>query len=315
VIRTEELGRTFGQTTAVDSLSFEVKEGELFGLVGPDGAGKTTTLRMLAGVLRSTSGDAWLAGKSVVRDPESVKHDLAYMPQRFGLYEDLTVLENLGFYADIYEVPRKERPERLDRLFEFSGLGPFRDRLAGKLSGGMKQKLGISCALIHQPRVLLLDEPTFGVDPVSRRELWIIVHEMVAQGVTALVSTSYMDEAERFDRLAMLHRGRVLALDTPDALRGTESGELLDIQVDRPRRARDVMTAQPGVRSAVMFGDRIHVEVDRAGEAGRLEEALRAGSLRPHGTRVIEPSLEDAFVKRIAEADREGAGRTAGDPA
>ncbi|MGQ0723454.1 MAG: ABC transporter ATP-binding protein [Candidatus Eiseniibacteriota bacterium] len=217
MIRVENLGRRFGTVVAVDSLSFEVREGELFGLVGPDGAGKTTTQRMLAGVLRPTQGDAVIDGTSVVRDPERGKHHVAYMSQRFGLYADLTVMENLRFYADLYRVPGAERDARLERLFEFSGLGPFRDRLAGKLSGGMKQKLGLSCALIHRPKLLLLDEPTFGVDPVSRRELWIIVHEMVAEGVTALVSTSYLDEAERFDRLAMLDRGRIIALDAPQA--------------------------------------------------------------------------------------------------
>jgi ABC-2 type transport system ATP-binding protein len=219
LIRVEGLGRRFGDFVAVDSLSFEVRSGELFGLVGPDGAGKTTTLRMLAGVLRPTSGDAVIDGTSVVQHPERGKHDVAYMSQRFGLYADLTVMENLHFYADLYRVPRAERDARLERLFEFSGLGPFGDRLAGRLSGGMKQKLGLSCALIHRPKILLLDEPTFGVDPVSRRELWIIVHEMVGEGVTGLVSTSYMDEAERFDRLAMLDRGRILALDSPASFR------------------------------------------------------------------------------------------------
>ncbi|HSN67646.1 MAG TPA: ABC transporter ATP-binding protein, partial [Thermoanaerobaculia bacterium] len=200
-VRAAGLTRRFGDLTAVDDLSFEVRRGELFGVVGPDGAGKTTTLRMLAGVLRPTAGDAAIHGLSVSTDAERIKIMTAYMPQRFGLYADLTVLENLHFYADLYRVPRGEREPRLARLFEFSGLGAFRDRLAGKLSGGMKQKLGLSCALIHQPALLLLDEPTFGVDPISRRELWLIIHEMVASGVTAVVSTSYLDEAERFDRL------------------------------------------------------------------------------------------------------------------
>ena len=196
-----------GERLAVAGLDFEVAPGELFGLVGPDGAGKTTTLRMLAGVLRPSSGDAIVDGISVVADPEAVKPRLAYMSQRFGLYTDLTVDENLEFYADLFGVPRGERAARRERLFAFSNLEPFRDRLAGKLSGGMKQKLGLSCALIHEPRVLLLDEPTFGVDPVSRRDLWRIVHEMVGRGVTAIVSTAYLDEAERFDRLALLHDG------------------------------------------------------------------------------------------------------------
>ncbi|OYV68049.1 MAG: multidrug ABC transporter ATP-binding protein, partial [Gemmatimonadetes bacterium 21-71-4] len=178
------LRRAFGGAVAVDDLSFDVGRGELFGLVGPDGAGKTTTLRMLAGVLPPTAGDALVHGVSVARDPEGVKHHIAYMSQRFGLYADLTVRENIDFYADLYRVPAADRPARLERLYHFSNLGQFERRLAGQLSGGMKQKLGLCCALIHQPEILLLDEPTFGVDPISRRDLWLIVHEMVAQGVT-----------------------------------------------------------------------------------------------------------------------------------
>ena len=185
-VELDGLTRRFGALTAVDRLTFTVGRGELFGLVGPDGAGKTTTLRMLAGVLRPSAGDARLLGVSVARDPERVKHSIAYMAQRFGLYGDLTVAENLDFYADLYRVPRAERPARLERLFRFSALGPFRSRLAGQLSGGMKQKLALSCCLVHEPAILLLDEPTFGVDPISRRDLWLIVHEMVAGGTTVV---------------------------------------------------------------------------------------------------------------------------------
>lgn len=279
-IRVEQLTRSFWGLTAVDDLSFEVKQGDLFGLVGPDGAGKTTTLRMLAGVLRPTSGDAEMAGVSIVRYPERVKHRLAYMPQRFGLYADLTVLENLYFYADLYRAPKAERDERLERLFAFSNLGPFGDRLAGNLSGGMKQKLGLSCALVHRPDVLLLDEPTFGVDPVSRRDLWLIVHEMVAQGVTAVVSTAYMDEAERFDRMALLHRGRILALDTPEALQKTIRGELLEVRVDQVRKAREAVRSLPVVQRAAAFGDRLHLTVSSAlKEAPTVEAALREAGL------------------------------------
>jgi ABC-2 type transport system ATP-binding protein len=304
VIRLERLTRRFDDVLAVDALSFEASKGELFGLVGPDGAGKTTTLRMLAGVLAPTSGDAFVDGTSVAKDPERVKHHLAYMSQRFGLYTDLTVQENLHFYADLYRVPKSERDARLARLFEFSGLGPFRDRLAGNLSGGMKQKLGLSCALIHRPALLLLDEPTFGVDPVSRRELWVIVHEMVAEGVTALVSTAYMDEAERFDRLALIHRGRLLALDAPDAVRASVHGQMRELRVARPRAARDVAASQPGVRHATVFGDRIHVTLERPDAGPALETALAAAGLAPESSRVIEPTLEDAFVNKIAEAER-----------
>ncbi len=302
------LTRHFGDLVAVDGLSFEVGRGELFGLVGPDGAGKTTTLRMLAGVLPPSAGDAVVLGTSVARDPERVKHDLAYMSQRFGLYGDLTVRENLEFYADLYEVPRAERSARLERLYRFSNLEPFADRLAARLSGGMKQKLGLSCALIHEPRVLLLDEPTFGVDPVSRRDLWIIVHEMVSRGVTAIVSTAYMDEAERFDRLALLHRGRVVALESPEALQSELAGRLVGLRVDRVRAARDVAVRVPGVVRATVFGEWLHVTVaDGESVSTRLEQALRAAGLAVHERRPLDPSLEDVFMDRVAEADAVGA--------
>jgi len=220
----DALTRRFGDVTALDALSFQVAAGELFGIVGPDGAGKTTTLRVLAGVLAPTSGDATVGGTSVTRDPEGVKHRIAYMSQRFGLYGDLTVRENIDFYADLYGVPRRERPKRLERLYAFSHLGQFEQRLAANLSGGMKQKLSLCCALIHEPEVLLLDEPTFGVDPISRRELWLIVHEMVAHGITAVVSTAYLDEAERCDRVALLYAGRLAELDAPAAIQARYRG-------------------------------------------------------------------------------------------
>lgn len=297
------LTKKFDELVAVDELSFEVAAGELIGLVGPDGAGKTTTLRMLAGVLRPSSGDALLDGRSVAHDPEGVKHRIAYMSQRFGLYADLTVQENLNFYADLYRVPRRERSARLHRLFEFSNLGPFRDRLAGNLSGGMKQKLGLSCALIHQPEILLLDEPTFGVDPVSRRELWIIVHEMVAEGVTAVVSTAYLDEAERFDRVVLLHRGRILALDSPERLQRSLAGQLLEVRVEEPRRAREVVAAQPGVRQVNVCGDRLHLTVSDAERDGPpVGDALRRAGFSSVETKSIAPSLEDVFVSRVGEA-------------
>ncbi len=302
MLRVEGLGRRFGDVVAVNDLTFAVDRGELFGLLGPDGAGKTTTLRMLAGVLRPSTGDALINGISVVRDPEATKRQIAYMSQRFGLYGDLTVLENLAFYADLYQVPRQERAARMERLFHFSNLGPFKDRLAGKLSGGMKQKLGLSCALIHQPELLLLDEPTFGVDPISRRDLWLIVHDMVAQGVTVVVSTAYMDEAERFDRLAVLHQGRLLALDRPTALQQALEGEILSLQVDHPRIARDLAVGLPAVRRATVFGDRLHVTL-RTGsqDAGGLLAALASGGVTVAGSNPVTPSMEDVFIALVAE--------------
>jgi len=302
-IRVRDLGRRFGPVAAVDRLSFDVAPGELFGIVGPDGAGKTTTVRMLAGVLRPTSGEVLVAGISVVRDPEGVKRRIAYMAQRFGLYEDLTVRENLDFYADLYGVPRDARPERYERLFTFSGLAPFSSRLAGRLSGGMKQKLSLSCALVHEPEILLLDEPTFGVDPISRRDLWLILHEMVARGTTILVTTAYMDEAERCDRVALLHEGRLLALAPPRELQEELEGGILEVRVEPSRRAADVLRVQQGVRRAAPYGDVVHVSVPGGMAAWpALREALEREGLRPADAAAVEPSLEDVFLARTAES-------------
>jgi ABC-2 type transport system ATP-binding protein len=293
-----DLSRRFGDTRAVDQLTFAVRTGELFGIVGPDGAGKTTTLRMLAGVLRPSSGDATVGGVSIARNPEGIKPRIAYMPQRFGLYVDLTVQENLDFYADLHGVPRDARAKRYERLFAFSGLKPFRHRLAGALSGGMKQKLGLSCALVHHPDVLLLDEPTFGVDPLSRRDLWLIIHEMVAGGMTVVVSTAYLDEAERCDRVALFHNGRLVALDTPTALQRRLAGKLRAIRTDAPRRARDLLRQVATVAQATLFGDVIHValqEGDADWEIGR--SALTTAGVTITEDTLIDPSLEDVFIQ------------------
>lgn len=218
-ITTSGLTRRFGDTVAVDGLTFDVEEGEVFGLVGPDGAGKTTTMRLLTGILDPTSGDGWVRGRHIVSEAEGLKEDIAYMSQRFGLYEDLTVMENILFYADIYCVPRGEREGKVEKLLGFSGLLPFKNRLAGNLSGGMKQKLGLACALIHTPRVLFLDEPTNGVDPVSRRDFWQILYGLLKERVSILYSTSYLDEAERCRRVGLIHKGKMLRCDFPDAIK------------------------------------------------------------------------------------------------
>jgi len=304
IVRVNRLTRRFGGGTAVDALTFDVARGELFGLVGPDGAGKTTTLRMLAGVLPPSDGDAEIEGISVARDPEGVKPHIAYMAQRFGLYEDLTVRENLDFYADLYRVPKRERAARLERLYAFSRLGEFEDRLAGALSGGMKQKLSLSCALIHQPRLLLLDEPTFGVDPISRRDLWFILHEMVANGVTVIVSTSYLDEAERCDRVALLDAGAMLALDAPATLQETLPGRLFEVAVTIPRRARDVLRGSTLVRSATLFGPVLHVQLEDDATIEAALELLARHDLRPDHVAPITASLEDIFLDRVGRRGR-----------
>ena len=297
LVSVRALTRRYGGTVAVGELSLDVRSGELFGMVGPDGAGKTTTLRMLAGVLPPSAGDAVIAGVSVARDPEGVKPFTAYMAQRFGLYEDLTVRENIEFYADLYRVPRAERPARLERLYRFSALGEFEQRLAGALSGGMKQKLALSCCLIHHPRLLLLDEPTFGVDPISRRDLWLILHEMVAEGTTVIVSTSYLDEAERCDRVALLHEGRALAVDSPAALQRSLAGRLVEVSTAAPRATRDALRAHPAVQRATLFGETVHAVLSPGADPGVLRQAEGVHDVQP-----IEVSLEDVFIERVGAA-------------
>jgi len=218
-IKAVNLTRKFGNLTAVNNLNLEIEEGEIFGLVGPDGAGKTTTMRLLTGILDPTSGEGWVYGKHIVKEAEPLKEHIAYMSQRFGLYEDLTVEENIKFYADVYCVPQQERAAKFDKLLGFSVLTPFKKRFAGKLSGGMKQKLGLACALIHTPKVLFLDEPTNGVDPVSRRDFWRILYDLLKEKVTILYSTSYLDEAERCRRVGLIHKGNLLRCEMPDKIK------------------------------------------------------------------------------------------------
>jgi len=299
-ISLQDLTRRFGSQTAVDGLAFQVRQGELFGIVGPDGAGKTTTLRMLAGVLPPSDGAGVIHGVDVAQDPEGVKPFIAYMSQQFGLYQDLTVGENIRFYADLYRVPKAQRPARLERLFAFSNLGDFQDWLAGNLSGGMKQKLALCCALIHQPTVHLLDEPTFGVDPISRRDLWLILHEMVEEGVTVLVSTSYLDEAERCDRVALLHGGQVLALGSPQELMGQLPGEVVAVEGGDPRKVRDLLKSLPGVAGTALFGNVVHVVLEGGdGHLQRLIEAAAEAGVPRQGIQVAEPSLEDVFLHLV----------------
>jgi len=227
-IKTDNLTRKFGNLVALDSLNLEVGEGEIFGLVGPDGAGKTTTMRLLTGILDPTSGDAWVYNKHTVKESESLKEQIAYMSQRFGLYEELSVIENINFYADIYGVEKDKRQENIERLLRFSGLLPFKERFAGKLSGGMKQKLGLACALIHTPKVLFLDEPTNGVDPVSRRDFWNILYDLLKEKVTIFCSTCYLDEAERCRRVGLMHKGKLLRCDTPEAIKKERNVKTLE---------------------------------------------------------------------------------------
>ena len=300
-IRTHGLRRAFGELIAVAGLDLNVAEGEIFGLVGPDGAGKTTTMRMLTGILPPTAGTAEVAGCDVVLQADRLKDHIGYMSQRFGLYPDLTVQENLAFYADIYAVPRRELAARTDRLLGFSNLTPFKQRLAGNLSGGMKQKLGLACALIHTPRVLFLDEPTNGVDPVSRRDFWRILYQLVREKVTIFVSTAYLDEAERCNRLALLHEGRLLGLGTPDEVKAMMPGALFEVRTPAPRRTALLLREQLTDASVGLFGDRVHVAArDPEAATARIRQLVTSAGFEPLTIRVIEPSLEDVFVSVLA---------------
>lgn len=298
-ISTERLTKRFGRLFAVSDVDLEVRRGELFGLVGPDGAGKTTIMRLLTAIMKPTSGEAWVAGYSVLGEGEILKEKIGYMSQRFGLYEDLTVIENIRFYADLYGVPEKERPPRIERLLGFSNLTPFQDRLAGNLSGGMKQKLGLACALIHTPEVLFLDEPTSGVDPVSRRDFWKILYELLREGITIFVSTSYLDEAERCTRVALIDHGRVLTTDDPGRLKAALPLPMIEIATLKVREARDAIGLIPGVERVNVYGDRLHVALADSDVVERIKDRMSEIEIPVQAVRSIEPSLEDVFISMI----------------
>lgn len=300
VIETHHLTRRFGRVVAVDGLTLSVRRGEIFGLLGPDGAGKTTTIRLLCALLSPTAGSAQVAGLDTVRQAEAIKRRIGYMPQQFSLYGDLTVQENLLFFADVFEVGRREREERIGRLLAFSRLEPFRHRRAAHLSGGMQKKLALACTLIHHPEILFLDEPTTGVDPVSRREFWDILTELHLEGVTLFVSTPYMDEAERCSRVALMMNGRIIACDPPDRLRQQVVGHLLELRPRRVREAARALEGTPGILEVQVYGDRVHVFVEdpERGEEVVREVLARAG-IDVESIRSTRPRMEQAFISLI----------------
>ena len=305
-ITTQHLHRRFHKTVAVKDLTFSIQQGDVFGLIGPDGAGKTTTLRMLAGVLKPTSGGATVLDEDVVRDPEALREKIGYMPQQFSLYGDLSVLENLSFFAEIYDTPRSERAERIARLLRFAQLEQFADRPTAKLSGGMKKKLGLACALIHDPQLLMLDEPTNGVDPVSRREFWDILSELHLQGVTILITTPYMDEAERCNQVGLMFRGELIEQGEPDALRQLAPGEMLALYTPDLARTKAILPEFPDYITHQVYGDRLHVFVaDAAASRPRLAAFLQARNIPVQEIYVDEPRLEEAFIHLIRQARTE----------
>jgi len=300
VIETHGLTKRFKKVTAVEGLDLGIRRGEIFGLLGPDGAGKTTTIRMLCAIMDPSEGSARVAGFDTVKEPEEIKKRIGYMAQQFSLYGDLTVLENLVFFADIFEVNRQERDERIARLLEFARLTEFKKRRASHLSGGMQKKLALACTLIHRPEIILLDEPTTGVDPVSRREFWDILTELHLEGVTLFVSTPYMDEAERCSRVGLMFEGDIIVCDTPERIKGLVEGELLELQPDRLREASRMIEDLAGVLEVQTYGDLVHVFVDDAARrAPMIQQALAGAGIGVEGLRQTRPRMEEAFISLI----------------
>jgi ABC-2 type transport system ATP-binding protein len=295
-IEVDRLTKRFGNFVAVDRVSFEVPRGRILGFLGPNGAGKSTTIRMLCGILPPTSGTATVRGIDVVENPEGVKQQLGYMSQKFSLYEDLTVVQNINFYGGVYRLPRKKLAERRGWVIELAGLSGKENMLASNLSVGVRQRLALGCALLHQPPILLLDEPTSGVDPISRRSFWDLIHSVAQEGHTVLVTTHYMDEAEYCDSLVLINRGRIVAEGTPEDLKATSAkGRIIEIRCQRSWEAADLLESRPGVADVALFGAGLHVVVDNGGPGEKEILSLLEGF---DVTRVatVKASLEDVFV-------------------
>jgi ABC-2 type transport system ATP-binding protein len=302
-VTAEELTRVFGKFVAVDRVTFQVKRGEIFGFLGPNGAGKTTTIKMLTGLLAPSGGRAAVDGLDIATQAEAVKRRIGYMSQLFSLYADLTAEENIAFFSGLYDVPQSRRAERRDWVLEMAGLTEARTRLTGELPLGFKQRLALGCAVLHEPPILFLDEPTSGVDPLSRRRFWDLIYALTEQGTTVFVSTHYMEEAEYCHRLALMNRGRLIALDAPARLRQAMRAPLLELLTDDSPRAVEALKDAPGVLDAAMYGRTVHVTVSDAAQArGEIRARLDAAGLKLLGLSEIAPSLEDVFVHRIRAA-------------
>ncbi len=299
-VKIETLSKNYDFVKAVDNISFSINEGEIFGLIGPDGAGKTTVMRILCGLLSFEIGNCQIFDYDVNNDIEAIHDIIGYMPQRFSLYADLTLAENLRFFADLFQVEKKEREQRLNRLLSFSRLGRYQKRRAHDLSGGMKQKLALSCCLIHTPKILILDEPTTGVDPVSRQEFWKILQELQTEGVTVLVSTPYMDEAGRCNHVAFMHRGKLMALDKPENFAHYFSHQLLEIDNDNLYATYDQLKNCRSVLASQLFGDKIHVTIKNETE---FKVDLKREKINLKSFRKIAPGIEDVFIDLMTKKD------------
>jgi ABC-type multidrug transport system ATPase subunit len=309
VLEARDLTRKFGSFTAVDHVDLRIEEGSIFGFLGPNGSGKSTVIRMLCGLLAPTDGTASVMGYSVLKEAEKIKENIGYMSQQFSLYSDLTVMENLRFYAQIYGIPRREQHDRIEEVIGITGIGDYRKRRAGLLSGGWKQRLALACALVHRPRMMFLDEPTAGIDPVARRDLWNLLFELSGRGVTFFVTTHYMDEAERCSHIAYIYFSKLIVYGTPPELKKMpevtpQGAERLEVRCQRLPSAMTFLNGQPEVRDATIFGDSLHVLAEE-GCQDRIVDALnREGYGEAHAFE-IEPTLEDVFVTLTRQRDEE----------
>ena len=305
-VAVRNLERRFGSFVAVNGVSFEVRKGEIFGFLGPNGAGKSTTIRMLCGLLAPTSGEGTVAGFDLKTEAEKIKQHIGYMSQRFSLYEDLTVEENIDFFSGIYRIPAERKAERKEWVLRMAGLSDHRGTKTAFLSGGWKQRLALGCAVLHAPPILFLDEPTSGVDPISRRNFWELIYELAGKGITVFVTTHYMDEAEYCDRLGLIYRGELVALGTPEEMKTRlMKDQVVEILLERPQDAIGLLEGLAAVKGAALFGKGIHAVVDRAQEAvPSLRSSLEAGGFPVRRIGKIVPSLEDVFVSLVEERDR-----------
>jgi len=303
IVRATNLTRRFGDLTAVDHVNIEITPGEIFGLVGPDGAGKTTTLRLICGLMDPTEGEAWVAGHNVAHELNAVKDQIGYMAQRFGLYGDLTVQENMDFYADLFGIGKRDHEALSRELLAMTRMEPFRARPAAKLSGGMKQKLALMCTLLHKPRVLFLDEPTNGVDPVSRRDFWAILYQLVRDGLTLFVTTAYLDEAERCNRVALMDHGRLIRVDSPAALRTHMAETCYRVEGPDLIRVRQFLKQQPAAVSVEPSGAGLHVFLAPGTSPDAMQNAVSAAGLPAPTFNRIEPSLEDVFIALVRKTE------------
>jgi ABC-2 type transport system ATP-binding protein len=307
-VQVEDLSKRFGAFVAVDHVSFQVSRGEIFGFLGPNGAGKSTTIRILCGLLTPTSGKASVHGYDVATEAERIRQNIGYMSQRFSLYDDLTVEENIDFFSGIYSVAPDRREERKHYVLNMSGLDSRRDSMTRLLSGGWKQRLALGCAILHEPPILFLDEPTSGVDPIARRDFWDLIHNLAEAGHTVFVSTHYMDEAEYCRRLALMYRGRIIALGEPRALKQQLHGHtLVRLEVPDILQTMKALEGQQGVSEVAVFGSGLHVTVPDAAAVEHLRQILQARGIEIRRLEPIEPSMEDVFVAMIEAEERQAA--------